>query len=248
MKKIFTMTICILLASVLLTGCVSINFFPRLGPGVTGSGTPETFTFNVGEITEIRIELLCNIVYNSTPSDTVTLQVQPNLMEYITVQETAGVLTVRANRNINVTGLNNTPVLTVSTPALTRISHTGAGTITTNDPIYVDELSLNITGAANGNIQMNVRNLSVNITGAGDFTLSGKADTTDINIAGAGKLEALNLETRSSSIIMAGAGTVRISASDELNISAGGVGTVEYKGSPTLNINRGGLVTVRNVN
>jgi len=247
MKKIMAITLCIMLAAVFLTGCVSINFSPFVSSGAAGRGNPETFTFNVGEITEIKVELLCNIVYHSASSDTVTLQVQPNLMEYITVQESGGVLTVRSSRNINVTGSSNTPVLTVSSPSLNRLSHTGAGTFTTIDPINSDSFALDITGAANGNVKMNVNDLSVSVAGAGDLTLSGTADTATVSIAGAGKLDALDLKTKTASISMAGAGTVRISTSEELRVSAGGVGTVEYRGSPSLEITRGGFVTVKNI-
>jgi len=248
MKKIMAIIIAALLAAVFLTGCVSINFSPMAGTGVTGRGSLETFTFSVGEITEVRVELLCNIIYHSKRSDTVTFEVQPNLMEYITVEETGGILTVRADRNLNWTSTANTPVLTVSAPLLTQLSHTGAGNFTTADPITADSFTLNITGAANGNAQVYVSDLSVSIAGAGDLVLSGTAENADISMAGAGRLEALELQTRVASINMAGAGSVRISCSDELSIAAGGVGTVEYRGSPTLDLTRGGLVNIRQVN
>ena len=247
MKKILTITLCILLALTFTAGCVSINFTPVFGSGLTGTGSLETYTFNVGEITHVRVELLCNIVYNSAPSDTVTLKIQPNLMEHVTVEEINGILTVRATRNINITGTGNTPVLTVSTPSLTRVSHTGAGNFTTIDPITTDSFTLDITGAANGKAMLNVNDLTVNISGAGDLTLTGTAETNNISMTGAGRLEALDLETRTTTINMAGAGSVKINATEELNITAGGVGTIEYKGSPSIDITRGGIVTVKQI-
>jgi len=247
MKKITTITLCVVFAAVFLTACVSINFSPFAGSGITGRGSLETFTFNVGEINEVRVELFCNIVYRSAPSDTVTLQIQPNLMEYVNVQESGGILTVNSTRNINIANTANAPVLTVSSPSLTRISHAGAGNLTTADPIVTDTFTLNISGAANGSVSLDVHDLSLNITGAGNLTLNGTAVNADISMAGAGRLEALGLQTAAASISMAGAGSVRISCSDSLSISAGGVGTVEYRGSPTLDITRGGFVTVKQV-
>jgi hypothetical protein len=207
----------------------------------------EKFTFNVNEITEIRVEMLCNIVYHSAPSDTVTLEVQPNLMEYISVEESGGILTVRSSRNLNISGTGNTPVLTVSTPSLSRVFHAGAGRFNAVDPIIGNDLSIHIAGAADTRAELAVQNLSVNLAGAGSMELSGTADRADISMAGAGRLDALALQTRSASINLAGVGTVRISCSDDLSVSAGGVGTVEYRGSPTLDVTRGGLVTVRQV-
>jgi len=247
MKNLILLVLCIVLSVVLLTGCVTINFSPTGGTGVSGRGSMEAFTFNVGEITEIRVEMLCNIVYHSAPSDTVTFEVQPNLMDYIRVEESGGVLTVRSTRNINVTGSGNTPVLTVSSPSLSRVSHAGAGRFTAVDTIVGNEFSLNITGAADGRAALDVQSLSVNLAGAGSFELSGTADNADIRMAGAGRLDALDLQTRSTSINLTGVGTVSISCSDSLSVVAGGVGTVEYRGSPTLDLTRGGLVTIRQV-
>ncbi|MCL2663046.1 MAG: DUF2807 domain-containing protein [Oscillospiraceae bacterium] len=247
MKKVIVLVFCAVLAFVFTVGCVSINFSQWGGAGVAGRGSMEKFTFNVNEITEVRVEMLCNIVYHSAPSDTVTLEVQPNLMEYISVEESGGILTVRSTRTLNITGTGNTPVLTVSTPSLNCVFHAGAGRFNAVDPIVSDDFSIHIAGAADAKAVLDVQNLSVNLAGAGSMELSGTADRADISMAGAGRLNALELQTRSASINLAGVGSVSISCSDDLSVIAGGVGTVEYRGSPTLDLTRGGLVTVRQV-
>ena len=250
MRKIIFIALCVVLAAVMLTGCVSISFSPSrgsVGGSVSGRGSLETFTFNTGEITEIRVEMLCNINYYSSPSDTVTFQVQPNLMDYIVVEESGGVLTVRATRNINFQGTANTPILTVSSPSLERVFHAGAGRFNTIDQISGDSFSLDVAGAADGNVKLDVRDLSVTLAGAGSFDMSGVADNARVDLAGAGRLNALELETRTTSVNLAGAGMVRISCSESLRVVAGGVGTVEYRGSPTLDITRGGLVSITQV-
>jgi len=247
MKKIITIVLCAVLATVFLTGCVTLNFSPGTARGATGSGSMETFSFSVGEITDIRVEMLCNIVYHATPSDTVTLEIQSNLHQYIVFEESNGVLRVRADRNINISNPANTPVLTISSPNIKSITHAGAGRFTAVDTITTDSFSLNITGAADGNANLDVNNLSINLAGAGNLNLSGRADTANISMAGAGRLDGLDLQTRDTSISLAGVGTVRISCSDSLDITAGGVGTVEYRGTPSIDTTRGGLVTVRQV-
>lgn len=249
MKKIITIALCAVLAAVFLTGCVTVNFSPfgRVGGGVAGSGNMETFSFNVGEITEVRVLMLCNIVYYSAPSDTISLEIQSNLQQYVIFEESNGVLTVRSSRNFTTTSPANTPVLTISTPSLKSISHAGAGRLTAVDTITADSFSLSITGAADGTANFDVNNLNINLAGAGNLNLSGTADTADISMAGAGRLDALELQTRNTSINLAGVGTVRISCSDSLRIAAGGVGTVEYRGTPSVDTTRGGLVTIRQV-
>jgi len=221
MKRFLPLTLCAMLVIMCLTGCVTVSLSPG---GVAGEGDLESYTFTVGEITEIRVELLCNIEYYAAPSGTVTLALQPNLLEYITVEESRGVLTVSSARNIYWS--NKTPVLTVSTPVLNRLHLAGAGTFTAHDPITADSFTLKLDGAASGKADLDVDRLSVSVSGAGDFALSGTADTADFSLAGAGTIDALPLQTRETSISLSGVGIVRISCSDNLKIDAGGMGSV----------------------
>jgi len=247
MKKIVLLVLCCILAAVMITGCYTVNVTRFWGNRVTGRGAMETYTFNVGEITDVRVELLCDIVYSSAPSDSVTLEIQPNLMRHVSVEESGGVLTVRSSRNIHWSGNTRTPVLYISTPSLNSVSHAGAGSFRTVDPIVADFFSLSISGAANSRAVLDVNSLSVSLAGTGNLDLSGRADETHVSIAGAGKLNALDLATRDSMINLAGVGTVRINCTGRLSVVAGGVGTVEYSGSPVVDVSRGGLVTLRSV-
>jgi len=247
MKKIGLLILCVLLAAVMLTGCITVISPHGIGSRVYGRGAPETYTFNTGEFTEVRVELLCDIVYSSAPSDSVTLEIQPNLMKHVVVNESGGVLTVRSTRSIHWSGHTSTPVLNISTPSLSRVSHTGAGSFKTLDPIVADSFALNITGAANSKAELNVNSLSVSLTGAGDIELFGRADAADLNMAGAGNLNALNLMTRSSNINFSGVSTVRVNCSESLCVVGGGVGVIEYSGSPVIDISRGGLITLKSV-
>jgi hypothetical protein len=244
--KMVVLVLCVGMLAMFVSGCVSINLGGGTGMGVTGRGDLETFTFNVGEITELRVTLLSNVEFHTTDSNTVTLEIQPNLMEYVTVEESRGVLTVRSTRNINWSRAD-TPVLTIGSSVLSSVSMTGAGNFTAHDTITVDSFDISFAGAGNGVIDFDVESVSISAAGAGNFTLSGNAENADISLSGAGRVDALELQTRFANVDMAGAGTVRISCSERLVISAAGVGTVEYRGNPSLDVSRGGLVTVRNV-
>jgi len=245
MKKIMMLILCVVLSAVFLSGCVAINFSLGSTGAVRGSGVPEKFTYNIGNYTEVRVELYCDIEYYCAPSDTVTLEIQPNLQQYITVEESGGVLTVRSTKNIMWS--NDAPVLTVSTPVLNKLQLAGAGDFTAHDTITAERLSIRLDGASSSYADLDVDELSINMAGAGSFRLSGRADTADIQLSGAGTVDALQLQTKNATVSMAGVGTVKLSCSDSLRIDAAGVGNVDYKGSPSVDINRGGLVSVNKV-
>jgi len=245
MRKIIALTICTVIIAVMLSGCVSVVFSPILGSGLSGSGSPESYTWDVGSFTDVRVDIHCDIKYYSAPSDTVTLEIQPNLREYIEVEVSGGVLTVRATRSISTSG--RAPVLTISTPVLNSLSISGAGVFTAFDTITTESFSLNIFGAGSGKADFDVSELKVNMSGAGAFELSGRADNAEYSMSGAGTIEAFSLQSRDASVNLSGVGSVRLSCSDNLRINAGGMGTVEYRGSPNVDLSRGGMVTVRNV-
>ena len=251
MKKIFAPVLLTVLFTVLISGCVSVNFQPSIlaGATVAGRGEPESYTFDVGEITEIRVMIFCDVELYAAPSNTVTLEIQPNLIDYITVEETNGLLTVRSiTSNFDWSSGARTPKLTVSTPSLSSVSLLGAGTLTAHDTLAADSFVLIQTGANSGTANLDVRSLTVITEGAGNLKFSGTADEADFRVAGAVHIEALELQTREISLNLSGVASVKISCSESLRvIDSGGVGSVEYRGSPAVEVSGSGLLSVRNV-
>ena len=248
MKKVFSFAfsaaLCAVFAALFFTSCFIVNFADL--DAVTGRGTPETFEFRVGSFNSLRVEGYCEIQYNSSPSNIVTLEVQPNLREYFSVEVVNDELVVRTTRRINYNS-NRIPVLTISTPTLNSVSFSGAGSFIANDKIIADSLSLRMSGAAKIVADLDVNELSLDLSGAGSFELTGSADTVHIFMSGAGDIEALQLRTREARIILSGAGTVNIDCTEKLTVNASGMGSIIYRGSPEIDFSRGGMVSIRRV-
>ena len=227
-----------------LTGCVSVNFG---GSGsIRGEGDMEEYIIDVGEYNKLRVEGVFEIDYYSAPSDKITLEIQPNLKEYCNIEVVNDELVVGTSLNISITP-NKIPKLTVSTPELNRIVISGAAKITTFQAIETESLDIETQGAGEGKIEANVSNLSVTTSGAGSYSLSGSADIASFTMSGAGELDAFNMETRETTIILAGVGAIKVNCSERLRVNASGTGAVEYKGSPTVDLVKGGLVDVKKV-
>jgi len=246
MKRVIMLMLAAALVVSCLSGCAFVVVVFADNNAVTGQGDLESFEFKVGKYSGIKIEGHYEIRYYAAPSDTVTLEIQPNLRDYYVVEVIGDELIVRATRRISY-NLGKTPVLTVSTPVLNSLVVEGACTFIAYDKITAGSLTVSLFGAIEGKAELDVDRLSINASGASSFELSGKADTVDMNISGAGELDALSLQAREATINLSGVGEVRISCSENLRVNAGGVGTVEYKGSPSVDISRGGLVNVKKV-
>jgi len=247
MRKNIFIVLCVLTV-LCFSGCVVVSFTYSTEKGVSGKGSPEKYEIYTGEYNGIKVEGLCEIQYFAAPSNTVTLEIQPNLREYYVVEVQNGELIVRSTRKINYSSKSLSPVLTVSTPALNSLAIAGMCTFKTNDKIKGDAFNLDIRGAGDGKAEFDVNILKASMAGAGDFEFSGMADIAHIDLSGAGKLNAFSLQTREASVDLSGAGTIRISSSEKLTINASGAGTVEYRGSPSLSLNKSGLVSIRQVN
>ena len=245
MKRILHSVFCAIIITVLAAGfygCVFVNFGEF--NAAAGKGDMENYKFDVGEYNRINAEGQYEIRYYAAPSGTVTLTVQPNLLEYYEVEVINGELVVNTTKKVTFSS-SQSAVLTVSSPVLNSVTITGAGKFIAHDKITADSFTLILNGAAEGKADLDVNSLFVNLSGAGSFNLSGNADTASLKLSGAGDLNALSLQTRDATVDMSGAGTVRVYSTGSLQINADGVGNVEYKGSPSLNLNRDGLVSIK---
>jgi hypothetical protein len=216
-----------------------------MGAGVVfGKGDPEKYEIRVGDYNKIKVEGNCNIKYYTKPSDTVTLEVQPNLREYFVTEVRDNELIIRTTKRISYKS-GKAPVMTVYAPALNSLKIAGTCTFNANDRIKAESFNLELSGAGDGKVELDVNSLKVNVSGAGKFKISGKADDAEIKLSGAGELDAFALQTREASVNLSGAGAIRINSSEKLYIKASGAGTVEYKGYPSLSLDTSGIVNIK---
>ena len=245
MKKKTIYLICLVLIAHCFSGCVVASISNV--NAVRGTGELEKYDFRVGEFNSIVADGYFKINYHSAYSDTVTLEIQPNLLEHFEIKNEDGCLTIKTLRVIR-TDSEKTPVLTVSTPLLNELVIKGVSEIRTHDTINADSFALVLSGVASGSMDFNVENINANVSGAGSLELSGNADKADFYMAGAASLDALALQTREAKIIMSGAGSIKVSCSENLSILASGAGSIEYRGSPVIDMNNTGVVSIRKIN
>ena len=243
MKRILTFTLLVALILTVFSGCVVVNMS---GTTVRGEGSPESFEIPVSRFDRVNIGGAFELHYREADVHRVSLEIQPNLMEYIQTDVIDGELRVRTARGVRYVSIL-TPVLTVYSPELKGLEISGASSFTTYDVLKADTFSINLSGAGSSRLELDINTLNLNVSGAGSFILFGKADTINISMSGAGELEALSLESREGTVNFSGAGTIKVNSTESLSIRASGIGTVLYKGSPSLTLNNSGMVTIRRV-
>jgi hypothetical protein len=104
----------------------------------------------------------------------------------------------------------------------------------------IGEFSVDITVPAN--------TIETILSGAGTVTLSGEVTSQQVTLEGSGTVEAFDLTTDETSVLLTGQGTVSVRASEQLNVDLPGAGAVFYKGDPQLNVRVTGAGSVVDAN
>lgn len=232
----------------ILTGCVMVDISDvAIQKGsISGRGDMITIEYYVPEYTAVKIEANVQIVYKAATSDVVKVEIQKNLSEYLDIHVDGGQLLVASNKDF-VTEENKVPVIYISTPTVTEWIFEGFVEIKEADPIKNSDLYLLISGALNGELEIDTAQLKLEFYGIGDIRLSGRASIADIAMNGPGSLDALELETQNSNILINRAGNISLSCSNTLSVWISGIGKVDYRGAPALQQNVSGYGIINQV-
>jgi len=223
------------LMTFVLSGCVAVGFTDGIGQNgsINGKGEMETVEYAMSDYTEVRVDANVAIVYTAAASDIVKVEAQKNLLEHLLISSENGILRITSDKNL-ITDKNKTPVIHIFAPALSRLEFTGLVQIKDSDPITSNKLHLLVDGSLSGNLVLDTEKLTVEVNGTADMTLSGSASIANITVDGAGTLNALELETKDSSVELSGSGDISLSCSDTLNIQIDGAGNITYRGAPSV--------------
>lgn len=126
----------------------------------------------------------------------------------------------------------------VAFKSIRGLNISGASFVTSNGPITVDALKIEVSGASEIKAEILVKQLEVDISGASVARLSGSADNASIDASGATKVSSYDLAVNSCKAAASGASSIRITVHKELNASASGGANIYYKGmAGVVNIN-----------
>ena len=236
MKK-YIFAALIILAVVAASGCTT--------QGTTGSGNVVNQSENVSGFNQVSVDGSGTLIITQGNKESVTIEAEDNVLPNIKTSVNNNVLNIRHS---NYTVVPTKPVkyyLTVKD--LNAITYSGGGKIQSNG-LKTDSLTININGAAEGNLtDLNVNSLKIIITGAGRLFLSGTANNQDISISGAGEYNANGLTSKTASITITGAGKGTVKVSNSLNAIINGAGDIYYIGNPQVTKQLNGAGTIKQI-
>jgi hypothetical protein len=196
---------------------------------VYGKGPVTSEERSAGNFHSIRVSTGINVYLSQGDRESIRVEADENLHEYILTEVRGGVLRVYTDANIR---SSESRKVYVTMKEIRSISTSSAGDVIGQTPIVTDLLELSTSSAGDINIEVKAREINATTSSSGDISLRGSADNISASTSSAGDLKALDLTVREADITASSAGDAKITVTERLKARASSAGDIYYKGNP----------------
>jgi hypothetical protein len=240
MKRIFFFVLSLL--SLFLSAC---NIF---GERVHGNGNIKSETRQTGHFNSVDVSNNINLHIRQDSGWSVRVETDENLMEFIQVSESNGLLTVEVRDHFNLDPSKNIDVF-VSAPKFTGLAASGASEIMSDARIEsTDAMDIDITGASEITLEIKAPRIKAGLSGASKATFRGESKDVSFHGSGASEFRCFELMAENSDVNVSGASNADVFASVNLKAEASGASNIRYKGKPSVSSNTSGAGNVASAN
>ena len=224
----------LVMMSVCVMTLVTTNIMAQKWEKVRGEGPAVKQDRKGGNFNEIHTHGSFNVEITDGASNSVTVEAQQNLQEYIEVETSGSELHIRNKKGYNIQSDHDITVY-VTAPSLKGIYLSGSGNVkSTNQLSGSDNFEIKSAGSGNVNVDVETADLKVSIAGSGNITLKGKTNDLEGRIAGSGNIKAKELQSANTSVHISGSGNAEVVATQKLNTNIAGSGDVKYWGDASV--------------
>lgn len=217
------------------------------GERVDGDGVATTQDRQVGNFTGVSASGSIDIIVSSGPSNSLKIEADKNLLEYIETRVEGDVVEVHTREGYDLNPKAGIKVYAVA-PSFTRLSVSGSGKIKSNGKIIAtNSLHTDVSGSGDILLDVDAPSVAAEISGSGSATFSGTTKDFSAQVSGSGDIRCFNLMAENTEIDIAGSGNAEVFASKVLDVDVAGAGDVRYKGNPSVKQSIAGSGSVRKV-
>jgi hypothetical protein len=184
---------------------------------------------STGSFTGIKVSSGVDVYLRQGDTQSVTVEADENLHEYILTEVKDDVLHVYTEANIRDAERER---VYVTMKEIKSVTTSSAGDVVGETPVKTDELELSASSAGDINLEVYAKEVEVDISSSGDMTLKGEAEKLKADLSSAGDLKAYDLKTREADVSVSSAGDADINVSDKLTARASSAGDIRYMGNP----------------
>jgi len=236
-KLNFTSTLIslLLITATFASGCIIPN-------GVRGNGNIVKEERNIKEFDEIQVSGAYTVYLTQGSKEELIIEADENLMELIITKVVDGKLKIYNKEDIR-----NPKKMSIylTFVEIDELALSGAVEIEGMNKFTLNELSLDVSGAAEIFLDIEVKELDAELSGASELEIRGFAKEVMIEISGASELDASDFKVEEMQIEISGAADAKVFATESLEINASGASNIKYRGNPSINQRVSGASSIR---
>jgi hypothetical protein len=225
MKSLKSLTVALIFLG--LTSCLQIHgqFFKT----VEGHGNVVTKERKTDSFSGLKVSSGIDVYLKQGNTETVSVEADENLHEYILTEVRGGVLNVYSEYNIRSADRKR---VYVTMKEVNSVKTSSAGDVYGEGPVNSDDLELSASSAGDIKLEVKARKIDINISSSGNISLTGETDILRADLSSAGDLNAYDLKSREADVSVSSAGDADVNVSERITARASSAGDVNYKGDP----------------
>ncbi len=230
---IFIAALLILIAA---ASCIRIE-----GLRLTGSGNVISQERKISNVESVSIGAGMNLFITQGSTEELRIEAEDNLISHLVTEVKNGRLSIRFN-NVIFGVTNKEPINIFLTIKDLKEIDASSGASITSEGISTDNLSIDLSSGAIGEIIVDVNNLDIEISSGAQIEISGNTDYQEVSLSSAGNYEAKDLESRTAVMDLSGGARAVINVSEKLDADVSSGASLKYIGLPQIisNISSGG--------
>ena len=213
------------LVIIAISSCTHAQFFRT----VEGHGNVVTKERKTDDFTGIKVSSGIDVYLKQGNNESVSVEADQNLHEYILTEVRGGVLNVYSEYNIRHAERMR---VYVTMKEINSVKTTSAGDVIGETPINTDRLELSASSAGDIKLEVHAKKIDIDISSSGDISVTGETDVLRADLSSAGDLNAYELRSREADVSVSSAGDADVYASERITARASSAGDINYKGDP----------------
>lgn len=198
--------------------------------GVRGSGNVTPETRSVSGFRNVSVGGAIDVFIKQDSASSVKVEADDNLLQYIEVSTEGPTLRIRTRSGVNLRPTQKIKVF-ISNPVFEELSVSGASALIGENSISSGErITLHVSGASEGRLDINAPRIIVEVSGASSANLRGRTKDLEANAAGASRIRGFDLLSENTNVDVSGASHADVYASVSLDGEASGASGVTYMG------------------
>jgi len=218
-----------LLAVAVIILCITSFTNAQMWRTVTGNKHVVSKERRLDSFSGVKVSSGIDVYLKQGNNESVRVEADENLHEYILTEVRNGVLNVYSEYNIRSAERKR---VYVTMKDINSVRTTSAGDVIGESPIKSDKLELSASSAGDIKLEVNSKEIEIDISSSGDITLTGETDQLKADLSSAGDLNAYDLKSREAEISVSSAGDADIYVTERIRARASSAGDINYKGDP----------------